>query len=705
MVAPVLSIENVTISYQIEKIWADVVRDVSLQIGPDQIYGLVGESGSGKSTLALAAMRYLATNGRVSSGKILLDGENLLDKSTPEMEHIWGMKMNLVPQDPGGSLNPSIRIGSQLAEITQHHYKLSRQQAWQRGIELLREVRIADPERIVNRYPHQLSGGQQQRVLIAMALSTEPRVLVLDEPTTNLDVTTEATVLDLFSDLIHKHGSATLYVTHNLGVVAQLCDRVAVLYAGEIMEDATVADLFRQPLHPYTLGLLDAIPRLGQSRSGQNLHSIKGQLPSRTNLPKGCVFAPRCPLVLDLCVEVKPDLVAAGEGRTVKCHRWQEIANGSLHLPTEASVSLPVAPHLKLDETEQPLLNIRDVSKRYELGSPLLNQISSAINGKPPQAVKAVDDISLKAERGQTIGLVGESGSGKTTLARLVVGLIKRGSGEIDLMDIDLAPNVEARSDDSLKRLQMVFQNPEESLNPYQTIGEVLRRPMVTLLHYDRERADAKVAELLRAVRLPEDYVNRFPSELSGGEKQRIAIARAFATDPDLVVCDEAVSALDVSVQASILNLLSELKQEHDTSYLFISHDLAVVAYLADVIAVMYLGQLMEIVPRDQLLSPPLHPYTEALLSAIPVPDPTSTRERIRLEADTPSPVNLPTGCRFHTRCPRKWGPICEQQEPLWADAGNGHLIRCHYPLDELAAAQAASLAGITGQNPKTEQP
>src|SRR5258708_25241421 len=335
-VSPVLSVENVTISYKIERAWYDVVRGVSLAIEPRQVYGLVGESGSGKSTLALAIMRYLAENGRITSGKILLDGENLLDKPSSEMRNIWGAKMALVPQDPGGSLNPSIRIGEQLGEILRFHGGLSKRAAWDRGIEQLKQVHIADPERIAQRYPHQLSGGMQQRVLIAMALSTKPPLLVLDDPTTNLDVTTEAVVLDLFRDLIASVDSATLYVTHNLGVVAQLCGRVAVMYAGEVMEDAATPDLFRQPLHPYTLSLLSAIPRVETTRGNGGLRTIQGNLPSRGALPAGCVFAPRCPLALEICHRVKPPLEHTAPDHLVSCHRWHEIADGTINLPDRA---------------------------------------------------------------------------------------------------------------------------------------------------------------------------------------------------------------------------------------------------------------------------------------------------------------------------------------------------------------------------------
>jgi peptide/nickel transport system ATP-binding protein len=340
-----------------------------------------------------------------------------------------------------------------------------------------------------------------------------------------------------------------------------------------------------------------------------------------------------------------------------------------------------------------PLLDVRDVTKRY----PLSRSVWDVIRGQPQQAVRAVDGISLMLGRGQTIGLVGESGSGKTTLARTIVGLIKRSSGEITLIPAELAPDVRDRAAPTLKRLQMVFQNPEESLNPYQTVGEALRRPLKLLAKVPDDQVDARVDALLRAVHLGEDYASRFPAQLSGGEKQRVAIARAFASDPELVILDESVSALDVSVQAAILNLLTELKSENEASYVFISHDLAVVSYIADIIAVMYLGQMMEIGPRDLLFQPPMHPYTEALVSAVPLPDPAAHREHIRLEADIPSPVNLPTGCRFHTRCPRKIGAICETDEPPFVDAGGGQHIRCHIPLDELVALQNGAAPGQKG--------
>jgi peptide/nickel transport system ATP-binding protein len=680
----VLSIDDVTIAYRLERRWLDVVRNVSLRVEAGQTYGIVGESGSGKSTLLLAAMRYLAENGRVSSGVISLEGENLLTKSIPEMRSIWGAKMSLVPQDPGGSLNPALTIGQQVSEVLRHHGGLDERAALTRAVDKLTEVRIADAERVLTRYPHQLSGGMQQRVLIAMALCTEPRLLMLDEPTTNLDVTTEAAVLDLFRDLIRRHNTATVYVTHNLGVVAQICDRAAVLYAGELMEDASIGDLFARPLHPYTLELISCVPRLGNNQRQTRLRTIKGNLPSQRNLPTGCIFAPRCALAVDYCFHHKPPPLEVAPGHVVRCHRWEEIANGSLGqdiLGEQDTQKILQPRHLA---ASAPLLTVDGLHKAFPVGLPLADQL----RGKPPQRVNAVDGASFRLVMGETLGVVGESGSGKTTLARCLVGLVERNAGEVALTEVNLAPRVADRPQESLKRLQMVFQNPEESFNPYHTIGDALRRPLLTLGNVLPEQVESRVASLLRAVHLSDAYADRYPAELSGGEKQRAAIARAFATAPDLVICDEAVSALDVSVQASILNLLTELRAQKETAYLFISHDLAVVSYLADTIAVVYLGQMMEIGSRDAIFALPQHPYTEALIAAVPAPDPNVATHQSRLNDDIPSPVNLPTGCRFHTRCPRKIGVICEQDEPPWTDVGDGHFIRCHIPPDDLRAAQ-----------------
>lgn len=679
---PVLRIENLTVSYRQNKQWLDAVRDVNLQIEAGQIYGLVGESGSGKTTLALAVMRYLSENGVVRQGKIELAGRDVMALNEADMRQVWAKTIKMVPQNPLSALNPSLRIGQQLAEGL--FPPLAGRQAGQRVLGLLNTVRLPDAERIARSYPHQLSGGMQQRVMIAMALSSEPELLVLDEPTTNLDVTTEAVILDLLQELIAQRNTAVLYVSHSLGVIARICDRVAVLYAGELVEDAAVSDLYRQPLHPYTYGLLNSVPRLGENKYGTALQPIPGQIPSLSALPQGCVFTPRCPLAIDLCAEERPPLDVPVKGRCVRCHRWPEIKKGQIS--PEREVEPPDNGRRPGSQTEatEVVLDIKNLKKHYAVRR-TLGQI---LTGEQPPVVRAVDGIDLETRRGRTLGLVGESGSGKTTLARCVIGLAERSGGEINLLSIPLARNLSERDRELLSQLQIVFQNPEEALNPYMTVGDTLRRPLKRLAGYSLAEADNAVARLLLAVKLSPDYANRVPDQLSGGEKQRVAIARAFASQPELLLLDEAVSSLDVSVQASILNMLNELQQERRSAYLFISHDLAVVGYLADEIAVIYLGHLMEVGRTEDILEPPYHPYTEALLSAIPLVDPAAQQEHIRLEGDIPSPTDIPSGCRFHTRCPRFLGDICVNQEPPWREGKNGHRIYCHIPLEELEQLQ-----------------
>jgi peptide/nickel transport system ATP-binding protein len=688
---PVLQIDNLTVSYRQAGRWLDAVRDVSLRIDSGQTYGLVGESGSGKSTLALAIMRYLSENGAVRQGSVQLAGRDLLALDDVAMRQVWSTAIKLVPQDPLSSLNPAMRIGEQVAEALDPARPEGRDR--ERVYELLAKVRLPDPERVAQSYPHQLSGGMQQRIMIAMALSAEPLLLVLDEPTTSLDVTTEAAILDLFRDLIRERSTAALYVSHNLGLVARISDRVAVLYAGELVEDAAVADLFRQPLHPYTRGLLDCVPRVGQNKRQGQLQPIAGAIPPLDDLPPGCVFTPRCPLAIALCRQQRPTLDTPVAGRQVRCHRWPEILSGAVNLqppPPAASQAGALGAEIPVPDV---ILDVNGLEMHFSAQRSLIQ----ALTGQPPRLIRAVDGVDLQVRRSQTLGLVGESGSGKTTLARCIIGLAERSGGDISLLDIPLARDLSRRDRDLLRRLQMVFQNPEEALNPYLTVGAMLRRPLMRLAGLSRAKADAGVAQLLAAVKLSPDYARRMPDQISGGEKQRVAIARAFASHPELLLFDEAVSALDVSVQASILNLLNELQTERQSSYLFISHDLAVVGYLADEIAVIYLGHLMEVGRAADVLEPPFHPYTEALLSAIPSVDPQAQQEHIRLEGDVPSPVDIPSGCRFHTRCPRFLGDICVDQTPPWQTEANGHRIYCHIPLEELRKLQKRSFPGGEG--------
>ncbi len=704
---PLLHIQDLTVAYRSGRGWLEAVRDFTLAIAPGQTYGLVGESGSGKSTIALTTMRYLP-NGRVQQGAIWCSGRDLLTLSPKQMVSIWGREIGLVPQDPLSALNPAIPIGEQIAETLRHHLRLGKTAAAQRALDLLEMVRIPDPPRVAASYPHQLSGGMQQRVMIALALGAEPPLLILDEPTTNLDVTTQAAVLDLLRDLIAARQTAVLYVTHNLGVVAQFCDRVAVLYAGELVEDAPTQALYQQPLHPYTQGLLDSVPQLGQRKTDNPLTAIPGQIPAPGQRPSGCVFAPRCPLVIERCHQERPLLLDVGDGRTTRCHRWADM-NGeegrrkkeegrrkkvegrgveernirnpkSVYRNPQASTRDSVLPttnyQLPITDYRLPLLQVTDLRVHFARR----RSLPQFLTGRATPPVKAVDGVSLQAGRRQTVGIVGESGSGKTTLARAIIGLVERSAGDVKLLGLSLPPRLSQRHKDVLQQLQYVFQNPEEALNPYLTVGETLRRPFMTLAGQTHAAASAAVRRLLTAVKLPTDYANKLPGQLSGGEKQRVAIARAFATNPDLLIADEAVSALDVSVQAAILNLLDELQTEHGNTLLFISHDLAVISYLADVIAVIYLGQIMEVTSAADLLTPPYHPYTEALLAAVPHITPNAAPP-IRLQGDAPSPTHKPAGCPFHPRCPHSLGDLCATTTPPWQTLPNGKRIFCHLPL------------------------
>lgn len=692
MSPPLLEVEHLTISYRIGKRWIPAVRDFHLRLEPGHVVGLVGESGSGKSTVALALMHYLSSNGRVESGgRLEFAGEDLLSKSDAEMRSLWARRIKLVPQNAGAALNPSMKIGPQVTEVLDAALGISGAEAEGAVLQMFHDVNLVDPEKVADRYPHELSGGMQQRVVIAMALITNPELLILDEPTTGLDVTTEAVILDLVRGLMAERDTGIIYITHNLGVVAQLCERVLVLYAGEIMEDALVDQLYEMPRHPYSLGLLNSVPRLGQSKRDSRLHSIEGNPPALAKLSKGCVFADRCDFVIDRCRVEKPPLEQLHDGRSVRCFRWSEVDASFLGpaikpspQPAPGSFSEGESVSQSADLDAETLMRVTDLKKHF----PVAKHLEDWLRGHTPAPIRAVNGVNLTLGAGQTLGLVGESGSGKTTLSRVIIGLQERTGGQLELLGMDIRNSVRERSPDVLSKLQMVFQNPQNSLNPYLSVRQALRRPLVKLRGMTPAQAEAEVLDLLRRVNLREDYAERFPDELSGGEKQRVVIARAFASDPDLIICDEPVSALDVSVQSAVLNLLARLQEEHGTAYLFISHDLAVVGYLSDVIAVMYLGQLFEVGAASDLFQPPYHPYTEALVSAIPVADPHRKAERMLLHDVLPSAQHLPSGCRFHTRCPRKIGSVCEEEAPPWRDVDAGHAIRCHIPLEELSALQ-----------------
>lgn len=682
--AALLELDNLTAGYWHNAGWAAAIREISFKVDLGQSYGIVGESGSGKTTLALAILNYLTGDGRVHSGRVILDGQDMLSLKQAELRKVWGARVGWVPQNPLSALNPTLRIGDQLSEALIQHFGLERRAAAERGLGLLRMVRLPDVGRIARSYPHQLSGGMLQRVMIAMALGVYPRLLILDEPTTNLDVTTQAAIIDLFQDLIHGAQTSVLYISHNLGVISRLCQRALVLYAGEMVEDARLDDLFEQPLHPYTRGLLNSLPAPGQNKNRHPLQSIPGSIPVLEERPAGCIFLDRCPLALDVCRE-RPAWEEVTIERRVRCHRWQEIYTGQLKADFQALGSGKFWAQVIPEPGSPPdLLSLKAVGVDFSLG----RSLGDLIHGHQERRLTALTQVDLGLPKSLTIGLVGESGSGKTTLARAILGLVEPSQGAIELLQTPLPGRLSRRSLETLRKLQMVFQNPEEALNPYQTVGAALRRPVMRFQHKTRLEADEEVSRLLSMVQLPASTATRLPGQLSGGEKQRVAIARAFAANPELLVADEPVSALDVSVQAHILNLLSSIQVDQGTTILFISHDLTVVGYLADLVAVIYLGQLMEIKSAQDLFIPPYHPYSEALLSAIPTPTQNPNREYLRLEGEVPSSIDRPVGCPFHPRCPRRIGPICAQQPPPWQSDSRGTRIYCHIPLVELQASQ-----------------
>lgn len=687
--APIIDIQSLTVAYRRGNAWADALREINLQIYPGQTYGLVGESGSGKTTLALAIMRHLSENAMIRVGRILFAGRELLNLSGSELRLLWGSDICLVPQNPLSALNPSMRIGEQVAEGFRLHKSMDRAIANRETLAILRKVRLPDAERVVSCYPHQISGGMQQRVMIAMAMSANPRLLILDEPTTNLDVTTQAAILDLLRDLIQESKAAVLYVTHNLGVLAQICDRVAVLYAGELVEDAPVEQIFRGALHPYTQALLASQPVLGGGQTGQKLRSIPGTIPQLGERSVGCVYAPRCHLVSDVCHQ-RPMMSRVSAEHETRCHNWQAIQSWpergeKLDRSLDDRIVISGAPSLgERFSEQQTVLELRNLQVHFPA-----NRSDTATGAGPdPRSLRAVNSISFSIKKCMTLGLVGESGSGKTTIARAVMGLIEPTEGELTLLGHPLPAKLNQRSMDTLRKLTMVFQNPEDALNPYMTIGETLRRPLIIALGISRDEADKRVEELLQAVQLPGNFVSRIPDQLSGGEKQRVAIARAFATDPDLLVADEPISSLDVSVQASILNLLKDLKVERGTAMLFISHDLAVVGYLADVIAVLFQGHVMEIGPAETIFQSPQHPYTEVLLAAVPQPDPQIRQKRTHNFPDLESLADQDLGCPFYSRCPRSLGELCARQPPPMQTVPGGKYFTCHITPDDLRRMQ-----------------
>ncbi len=675
--ADALDVENLEITYRVRGRGLRVVRDVSFRVARGESFGLVGESGCGKSTIALGIVRYLARNGKVTGGKVEIDGRDVLALNSGELRKLRQHTVSMVYQEPGRALNPTLKVGRQVAEV----FELAgdqKAQALDRAQDMLEKVRISNPAGVMNRYPHQLSGGMLQRVVIAMALASQPALLILDEPTTALDATVEAEVLDLISALRTEFQTSFLFISHNLGVIAKMCDRVGVLYAGEMVEEGPARDVFANPRHPYTVGLLRCIPRRDMLKARRALDTIPGSLPAPGDVPSGCIFADRCGLVEERCRTEAPPLYESGPERRSRCHFHERAQTLPRVIPPERE-------DVPGDRSDRGavVINAADVSKTFHMEG---------------ETIYGLVDVSVELRAGETLGLVGESGSGKTTLARALLGLTAPDKGsEITLDGQHLAETTSGRTREQEKALQIVFQNPDSALNRRHSVQRLISRALSRLGGYHGEALMARLKKLISEVRLSERHLSMRPAQLSGGLKQRVAIARAFAGDPRIVVCDEPTSALDVSVQAAILNLLNDLQRSEDVSYLFISHDLGVVRYLADRIAVLYLGRIMEIGPADQVFNPPQHPYTEALLSAVPtLENGDGEDDRIRLEGEIPSPADPPTGCVFHTRCPRFLGDICVNTEPPLAESEPGHAIRCHIPLDELRRLQGkeATVAG-----------
>jgi len=665
---PALRIDNLHLAYKVRGVPREVLRGTSFEVAPGEAYGLVGESGCGKSTSAYAAMRYLPENAVITEGSIEVAGKEITTMSNSDLRKLRARDISMVYQDPVASMNPSLRIGQQVEEV----FALigqSKSEAAASARKAMVQVQIADPDSVLDRYPHQLSGGMLQRVVIAMALASDPTLLVLDEPTTGLDATVEAEVLDLVRDLRHQTNAAVLLIAHNLGVIRTMCDRVGVMYAGKVIEEGNAIDVFDNPQHPYTAGLLSSIPRKGVRKTDRALFAIEGGLPPiGTELPT-CVFIDRCVLADETCRTVVPPIVQRSEaGHWTRCHhpdRLDEIVEAEPD-------AVDVVP------TGETVVELKGVAKTFK---------------QKGRDIPALVSVDLKIGAGETLGLVGESGSGKSTLAKTLLGVHSLDEGgEITINGRTIAPAAESRIPKSLTAMQMVFQNPDSALNSAWTVRRILRRTIRKLTGVTKEEADRRVDELAEGMQLTQRHLGMRPRQLSGGLKQRVAIARAFAGDPEIVVCDEPTSALDVSVQAAILNLLAKLQTDDRTSYLFITHDIGVVRYLSDRIAVMYLGRIMEIGETDVMFDGPNHPYTEALLSAVPSVD-GAAEYRIPLDGDVPTPANPPSGCVFHTRCHRFIKGVCDVSEPELIDIGGGHALRCHIPADELLAAQRADVA------------
>ena len=679
MNTPLLQIKDLHTDIEIRSGVVRALSGVDLHVNPGETLGIVGESGSGKTMTALSLMGLLPQGGKVSSGSIILDGQDLTQLPLKEKRKLRGTKVGMIFQDPLTSLNPTMKIGLQVCEPLRVHEGLSKKEALERAVEILKRVGMPRPEVVINNYPHQLSGGMRQRVMIAMALVCKPRILIADEPTTALDVTTQMQILDLIDELRDEYKMGVILITHDLGVVAGHTDRVAVMYAGRIVETAPTKTLFTEPKHRYTSSLMAALPERALA-AGTKLFSIPGAPPSLTNLPVGCRFAARCLWATDECRAGYPDL-SGDETHTFSCfHPVQEgdespaVLQGKLdsNKTDGAAENVPQISH-------ETLLDVKEASREYE-------SAGSGFFKREKGVVSAVDRVSITVNKGETYGLVGESGCGKSTVGRLIAGLVPPSGGAIELDGRDLA-TLKGRDAVRIHRdVQMMFQDSYAAMDPRMRIDQILAEPMSIQKTGNARQIAERIMEILEQVGLTEEILDRYPHEFSGGQLQRIGFARSLTLAPDLIVADEPVSALDVSVQAQVLNLMKDLQQELGLSYLFISHDLAVVQYMADRIGVMYLGRIVEEGPAHEVVKNPKHPYTKALIDSIPVPDPEFKHDEnaIKLTGEPPSAVNPPEGCRFRPRCPFA-GEECKVQ-PMLTD--ETHRVACHHPLLSLSVKE-----------------
>ncbi len=667
---PILEIDTLSISFFTRSHEIPAVMDFSCTVMAGEAMGLVGKSGCGKSTVALGVMRDLGKNGRITGGSIRFKGRDLTTMSEEELRHLRGSEIAMIYQEPMASLNPAMKIGEQLIEVPMIHQNMARAEALKLARQIVSDVRLPDPDRILQAYPHQLSGGQQQRIVIAMALMSKPALLILDEPTTALDVTVEAGIVDLVKDLGKKYGTSMLFISHNLGLILDVCDRLCVMYSGEAVETGNVIEVFDKMRHPYTQALFRSIPLPSANKSSRPLVAIPGNFPLPHERPPGCNFGPRCDYFLAGSCDaaaIRMTPVPEGDRHASRCLRWSEI---DWNAPLAKAITKPKSP------IGEVVLKMEDLKKYYSVSS-------GSFGGGDEKVVKANETLSFEARAGETLAIVGESGCGKSTFAKVLMGLETATSGSILLFDENVQSTpIQSRNTDTVSSVQMVFQNPFDTLNPSMKVGRQIIRALEVFKqgNSDAERND-RMLELMDLVKLPRAFADRMPRQLSGGQKQRVGIARAFAGGAKVVVADEPVSALDVSVQAAVTDLLMDIQRENGTTLLFISHDLSIVRYLSDRVMVMYLGHVVELGTTDQVFQPPYHPYTEALLSAVPIADTSVIRTRIVLDGDIPSAMNPPPGCPFQTRC--RWksqvpNGLCDREMPPVRTLAGGHQIKCH---------------------------